>query len=168
MDTQQAACCLLPPSHLNLTCSRLLNVMQTLRRRMLVKLTAEDVRTALGRLSAVLGPQVDVERLVEAEPMFLLADIDAVSFVCALESAVCSLSAARQLSRGLTPVLTCRASQLRLLPPCRACCCHYQLASLPSSLQRCAPPRRRCWASCGGSCPARTRWRCCWLTPRAA
>ncbi|PRW60757.1 ATP-dependent zinc metalloprotease FTSH mitochondrial [Chlorella sorokiniana] len=45
---------------------------------MLVKLTAEDVQAALARLAAALGPQVNVERLVEAEPMFLLADIDAV------------------------------------------------------------------------------------------
>lgn len=50
--------------------------------RMLVKLSAGDVRAALERLSAALGPRVDVERLVEAEPMFLLADIEAVSVAC--------------------------------------------------------------------------------------
>lgn len=45
---------------------------------MLSKVSAEQVRTALAALAEALGPRVDVERLVEAEPMLLLADIQAV------------------------------------------------------------------------------------------
>lgn len=45
---------------------------------MLTKLSAEDVRGALQRLSAALPPSVDVEKLVEREPLVLMADVAAV------------------------------------------------------------------------------------------
>jgi hypothetical protein len=51
---------------------------------MLTRLSAEEVRAALGRLRATLGLEVDLERLVGAEPMLLVADVDAVRLLAGM------------------------------------------------------------------------------------
>lgn len=49
--------------------------------RMLTQVTVDEVTAQLARLAAVLPPSIDVERLIEAEPMLLRADIQAVRWL---------------------------------------------------------------------------------------